>query len=109
VSAPLPLAEAAARLRRPAGRPRKAVTTETPTEILPALLDLESSAKYLGGVSVWTVRDLESAGVLRRVRIPVKPGGRDLRKILFARTDLDAAIERWKDAARDEPGNGGSA
>ncbi len=62
--------------------------------IPPRLLTLEATAAYLG-VSPWTVRDLEAAGVLRRVCVPL-PGGRELRKLLFDRTDLDRLIESWK-------------
>jgi hypothetical protein len=61
------------------------------------LLDLEAAATYLG-VSPWTVRDLEAAGVLMRVRVPL-PGGRELRKLLFDKADLDRLIEVWKDSA----------
>jgi hypothetical protein len=61
------------------------------------LLDLELAAAYLG-VSPWTVRDLEAAGVLPRVRVPL-PGGRELRKLLFDKADLDRLIEAWKEAA----------
>jgi hypothetical protein len=35
--------------------------------------------------------------VLRRVRIPL-PDGRELRKLLFDREDLDRLIEAWKEA-----------
>ena len=59
----------------------------------PRLLDLEGAATYLG-VSPWTIRDLEAAGTLKRVSIPV--GGKDLRKLLFDRADLDRLIEAWK-------------
>ncbi len=59
------------------------------------LLDLLATAAYLG-VSPWTVRDLEGAGVLRRVRVPL-PNGGELRKLLFDREDLDALIQGWKD------------
>ncbi len=62
--------------------------------IPPRLLTLEATAAYLG-VSPWTVRDLEAAGVLRRVCVPL-PGGRELRKLLFDKTDLDRLIESWK-------------
>jgi hypothetical protein len=58
-------------------------------------LDLENARLYLG-VSAWTVRDLESAGTLRRVRIPL-PNGGELRKVLFDREDLDRLIDSWKD------------
>lgn len=43
------------------------------------------------------MRDLDAAGVLRRVRVPL-PNGGELRKLLFDRTDLDRLIEAWKDA-----------
>jgi hypothetical protein len=59
------------------------------------LLELDQTARYLG-VSPWTVRDLEASGVLRRVSIPLG-NGRELRKLLFDREDLDRLIEAWKD------------
>jgi hypothetical protein len=81
--------------RRPVGRPRKPVApaSEKPgpvrcltvASIAPRLLDLEATAAYLG-VSPWTVRDLESQGILRRVRVPLPTG--ELRKLLFDRGDL---------------------
>jgi hypothetical protein len=42
------------------------------------------------------VRDLEAAGVLKRVRVPL-PNGGELRKVLLDREDLDQLITRWKD------------
>jgi hypothetical protein len=68
-----------------------------PLVLIPRLLDLDAAATYLG-VSPWTVRDLEAAGVLPRVRVPL-PGGRELRKLLFDKADLDRLIEAWKEAA----------
>jgi hypothetical protein len=65
--------------------------------VTPRLLDAERAAAYLG-VSTWTVRDLEAAGHLSRVRLPL-PGGKDLRKLLYDRADLDRLIERSKDPA----------
>jgi hypothetical protein len=65
------------------------------------LLDLPTTASYLG-LSPWTVRDLEAAGVLARVRVPMPRG--ELRKLLFDRADLDDLITRWKatrEAARE--------
>ena len=62
--------------------------------VCPRLLDLGTTAAYLG-VSSWTVRDLEAAGTLQRVRVPVAGGG-DLRKLLFDRQDLDRLVEAWK-------------
>jgi hypothetical protein len=44
-------------------------------------LDLGATASYLS-LSDWTIRDLEAAGVLRRVRIPL-PNNGELRKVLF--------------------------
>jgi len=58
------------------------------------LLDLQQTAHYLG-VSPWTVRDLEASGVIPRVVIPLS-NGKELRKLLFDRADLDRLIERWK-------------
>jgi len=117
----LPLAAAAERLRRPPGRPRKVPQGEraqaieanalpfasnetgscrTPVPglcpLTPRLLDLQGAAGYLA-VSPWTIRDLEAAGILPRVRVPL-PGGRDLRRLLFDREDLDRVIARWKDS-----------
>jgi hypothetical protein len=65
--------------------------------VLPRLLDLDGTAAYLG-VSPWTVRDLEAAGSLHRVRIPLPQGG-ELRKLLFDREELDHLVTLWKDSA----------
>ena len=62
--------------------------------IVPArLLDLQAAAAYLS-VSPWTIRDLEAAGTLKRVRVPTASG--ELRKLLFDRADLDHLVEAWK-------------
>ena len=112
----LPLAGAAERLRRPPGRPRKmnppggapAIEASAPPAappsmrasdstvpgLCPRLLDLGTTAIYLG-VSPWTVRDLEAAGTLKRVRVPMAGSG-ELRKLLFDRQDLDRLVEAWK-------------
>ncbi len=63
--------------------------------ITPRLLNLDQSALYVG-VSPWTIRDLETNGTLKRVRIPLAHGG-ELRKLLFDRADLDRLIDAWKD------------
>ncbi len=91
----LPLAAAQRRLGKP-GRPRK--PTREPVSVttcLPRLLDVDGAAAYLG-VSAWTVRDLDAAGVLARVRVPL-PNGGELRRLLFDRADLDRLIDVWKD------------
>ena len=62
--------------------------------VQPRLLDLRSTAAYLG-VSEWTVRDLEAGGLLQRIRIPL-PNQGELRKLVFDRMDLDRLIESWK-------------
>ena len=67
---------------------------ENPSNTTSRLLDLQQAAEYLG-VSPWTVRDLEASGVIPRVAIPL-PNGRELRKLLFDRADLDRLIESWK-------------
>jgi hypothetical protein len=56
-------------------------------------LDLAGAAAYLA-LSPWTVRDLEAAGTLKRVRVPTAAG--ELRKLLFDRADLDRLVEAWK-------------
>ncbi len=117
MSAPssLPLAAASLRLRRRPGRPRKAPARhdagrpEAGASLnsgpdgralaqhasVPRLMDLRATAAYLA-VSEWTVRDLDAAGVLHRVRVPL-PNGGELRKLLFDRADLDRLIEAWKE------------
>ena len=104
----LPLAAASRRLRRPPGRPRthlvklvtapstdgarqrgpaskpKAVSWSPPAGVTPRLLSVRQAAEYLG-LSPWTVRELEAAGTLARVRLPV-------RKVLFDRAALDRLI-----------------
>ena len=79
----------------------------TPTVVpQPArLLDLHATALYLT-VSDWTVRDLEAAGTLSRVRIPL-PNNGELRKLLFDRADLDHLIETWKDTTNKTMRNAG--
>ena len=67
----------------------------TVAPVSPRLLDLHTAAAYLG-VSEWTVRDLEAAGTVPRIRIPL-PNAGELRKLLFDRTDLDRLIDGWKD------------
>jgi hypothetical protein len=94
------------------GRPKKADTGHTGSTtagrgseretvirlpLITRLLDLDAAATYLG-VSSCTILGLEAAGVLPRVRVPL-PGGRELRKLLFDKADLDRLIERWKEAA----------
>ena len=110
-----PLAAASRRLMRKPGRPRKAESGHVPgtpptkggvnggslggalavRAIVPRLLSLDATAAYLG-ISPWTVRDLEAAGVLPRVRVPL-PNGGELRKVLFDVEDLDRCIEVWKE------------
>ncbi len=109
-----PLTAASRRLTGKQGRPRKVesghVSDTSPAgrgvnggdpggalavqAIVPRLLSLEAAALYLG-VSTWTIRDLEAAGVLPRVRIPL-PNGGELRKVLFDVRDIDHCIEVWK-------------
>lgn len=100
-------------LRRRPGRPRKIEDARADSTALnggdrddpdrsapasgrlaPRLLDLVQTAQYLG-VSAWTVRDLEASGTLQRVSIPLA-GGRELRKLLFDRGDLDRLVDAWK-------------
>jgi hypothetical protein len=102
---PLPLAAANERRKGKPGRPRKPLQSENPPDLrlqdratVARLLDLQATATYLG-LSGWSVRDLEAAGILRRVLIPRATGG-EVRKLLFDRVDLDALIEQWKQEPR---------
>jgi excisionase family DNA binding protein len=69
--------------------------------ITPRLLDLPTAAAYLG-LSKWTIRDLEAAGTLPRVRVPL-PNGGELRRVLFDKADLDRLVAAWKDPITDCP------
>jgi hypothetical protein len=96
IAAAPPLAAAAERLRGKPGRPRKGpIGEQAVAAVSPRLMDLDGTSRYLA-ISSWSVRDLEAAGILRRVRVPL-PGGAELRKLLFDRVDLDELIVRWKD------------
>lgn len=98
MNADRPLAAAAERLRKRPGRPRKP-RPETELPVFPAgrrLLDIEGAAEYLS-LSPWTIRDLISAGTLRRVRIPL-PNNGQVRRVLVDREDLDLLVTAWKDA-----------
>jgi hypothetical protein len=63
----------------------------------PRLLDIKETARYLGGLSPWTVRGLVERGELTPVRLPslVRPGEHG-RRLLFDVRDLDAFVERMK-------------
>jgi hypothetical protein len=78
------------------GDPNGTQVQITVVPVCPRLLDLHAAAAYLG-VSEWTVRDLEAAGTVPRIRIPLPRAG-ELRKLLFDRADLDRLIDGWKDA-----------
>jgi hypothetical protein len=110
---PLPLADAAQRLRGRPGRPQKhpershvAVTSfahvravsrpaarpsDATSNVLPRLLGIEAAARYLG-VSPWTVRDLVAGGQLKPVRLSL-PSGKAVRRLLFDRLQLDLLVE----------------
>src|SRR5688572_19873618 len=63
----------------------------------PRLLNSEEAAKYLGGISVWTLRALVANGEITPVRLPsCRRPNESSRRLLFAREDLDALIDRWK-------------
>ncbi len=81
--------------RMNSGENRGAPALHAVVPLAPRLLDLHSTAAYLG-VSEWTVRDLEAGGLLQRIRVPL-PNQGELRKLLFDRADLDRMIESWKE------------
>jgi len=72
-----------------------ALAREAVTPIHPRLLDLEGAAQYLG-VSSWTIRDMLDAGKIPRVRLPGEDG-KEIRKVLIDRNDLDQLVDQWKD------------
>ena len=97
--APLPLAEAQRRNRKP-GRPpgaarlgEQAATSAVATGPR-RLLDVRGVAAYLS-VSVRTVHEWKAAGHLRPVTLPLS-GGRDLAKLLFDVADVDAFVDANK-------------
>jgi len=81
--------------RMNAERNASALATQAVTPIHPRLLDLEGAAQYLG-VSSWTIRSLLDGGKLHRVRLPGEDG-KEIRKVLIDRNDLDHFIDQWKD------------
>ena len=115
----LPLAAAAERLRREPGRPRKNAGEKTDEEIkaeraerrlarqaaqllnlTPRLLDLDGAARYLS-CSTWTIRGLIDSKVLQRVTIPTgTESGRDIRRVLLDRLQLDELVLRWQEVGR---------
>jgi hypothetical protein len=73
------------------------IATAAVGAIAPRLLDLEGAARYLGGISTWSVRDLLDSGRLHRVRLP-GVNGSDLRRVLLDVQELDALIAQSRDA-----------
>jgi hypothetical protein len=68
------------------------------------LLDVHATADYLGGVCADVVRALVARGELVPVRLPsCRRPGESNRRLLFAREDLDALIDRWKRASTSAP------
>ncbi len=63
--------------------------------VQPRLLDVPQAAVYLG-LPEASIYDLRAQGTLRPVRIPLE-NGKDLRKLLFDRADVDRLIDAWKE------------
>ncbi len=78
------------------GRNGGALALRAVTPLNPRLLDLHGAAAYLG-VSERTVRSLEHAGILPRVRVPLV-NHTELHERLFDRADLGRLIETWKES-----------
>jgi hypothetical protein len=101
MSASAPLAAASDRLRGKPGRPRKTPAPDvllSQPQTIARLLDIEAAGCYLS-VSAWTVRDLIANGTLQRVVIPTA-NGKDLRRVLLDRAQLDELVVRWREAPR---------
>lgn len=98
---PLALAAAAERFRGKPGRRRRDLPPDvemTSSTTVARLLDIATAANYLS-VSTWTMRDLIANGTIARVIIP-SANGRDLRKVLVDRQQLDELVTRWRGAAQ---------
>jgi len=122
MSDPLPLADAAQRLRSKPGRKAgRAVACQAGAPPAPPPLTRENgravavvwlksgpdwipcSARLLGlkaaagyvGVSTWVIRGWLAKGILPRVRLPGAEGG-EVERLLFDVVDLDALIEAGK-------------
>ena len=63
------------------------------------MLGMPALALYLGDVEESTVREIVASGAIPRVRL-VPPNGRELRRLLVDRADVDRLIQVWKDPAR---------
>lgn len=109
---PLPLADAARRLRGRPGRPSKtpershvevtpalqvrvapspaARPSDRTSNVLPRLLGVEAAGRYLG-VSAWTIRDLVAGGQLQPVRLSLA-SGKAVRRLLLDRMQLDLLV-----------------
>jgi excisionase family DNA binding protein len=77
-------------------QPSSIVTQSTTQSTTQRLLTVREAAAYLG-VSRWSLREIEWAGKLKRVRIPLSGDG-GLRRVLYDRADLDRLIKSWKEA-----------
>lgn len=65
----------------------------------PRLVDIKFAARYLGGLSIWTIRAFIANGQLRAVRLPsVRHPHENGRRLLFDRRDLDAFIDARRHA-----------
>jgi hypothetical protein len=60
--------------------------------LVPRLLDLPAVCHYLS-LQRSTVLELEAAGVLRRARVVVR--GREIRRRLYDRAQLDQLVAGW--------------
>lgn len=63
-----------------------------PLTFIPRLMDLPK-AEWYTSLSVSFLRGLIDNGKLRVVRVPDPQGGRDIRRILIHREDLDSFID----------------
>lgn len=71
---------------------RPAETDGTTAGLIPRLMDSPTAAHYLS-ISERSLRELVTAGSIRRVEIPL--GSADLRRVLFDRQQLDALVDSW--------------
>jgi hypothetical protein len=111
VSEPLPLAEAARRLRRPPGRPRRletmapaglpiqgagpepapaaAIRADFAAPLLPRGLPIPAASSY-SGLPIRRLWSFIASGVLPAIRVP------GVRRVLLDRLDLDRLLEEHR-------------
>jgi excisionase family DNA binding protein len=81
--------------------PKRSAVKES-GDVAVRLIGVRQAAAYLG-LSACTVRDLIHSGHLPRVALPGRRPGETMRRVLIDRADLEALVERFREAAPLDP------